>query len=87
MNVAIKGKQTYSRFTLFSWMLFIREILETEIGEKIHVELVDGENDEPELYINDVLICSGVPSEEGYLIELVKSAALRLKTKIAFTRL
>lgn len=81
MRVTIRGRQNYLRFTIHSWALSIREILERELGEAIYIELEDGENEEPELYINGVQIGSGVPSEEGYLIELIKSAALRLRAK------
>ena len=74
MKITIRGKPNYWRFTVYSWLLEIKDILSQEIGEEIEVEVLDGESELPELYINEHLIGSGVPGEEGYLIEVIKKA-------------
>ena len=79
MRIVVKGKSNYWRFTLYSWLLEVRDILSLEIGEPVEVLLVDGDSDEPELYINGLLVCVGVPGEEGYLIEVVKKAVASLR--------
>ena len=79
MRIVVKGKPNHWRFTLYSWLLEVRDILSLEIGEPVEVLLVDGESDEPELYINGLLVCVGVPGEEGYLIEVVKKAVASLR--------
>lgn len=74
MKITIRGKPNYWRFTVYSWLLEVKDILSQEIGEDVEVEVLDGESDLPELYINEHLIGSGVPGEEGYLIEVIKKA-------------
>jgi len=74
VKITIRGKPNYWRFTVYSWLLEIKDILSQEIGEEIEVEVLDGESELPELYINEHLIGSGVPGEEGYLIEVIKKA-------------
>ena len=74
MKITLRGKPNYWRFTVYSWLLEIKDILSQEVGEDIEVEVLDGESELPELYINEHLIGSGVPGEEGYLIEVIKKA-------------
>jgi len=74
LKITIRGKPNYWRFTVYSWLLEVKDILSQEIGEDVEVEVLDGESDLPELYINEHLIGSGVPGEEGYLIEVIKKA-------------
>jgi hypothetical protein len=74
VKITIRGKPNYWRFTVYSWLLEVKDILSQEIGEDVEVEVLDGESDLPELYINEHLIGSGVPGEEGYLIEVIKKA-------------
>ena len=74
MKITIRGKPNYWRFTVYSWLLEVKDILSQEIGEDVEIEVLDGESDLPELYINEHLIGSGVPGEEGYLIEVIKKA-------------
>jgi hypothetical protein len=74
VKITIRGKPNYWRFTVYSWLLEVKDILSQEIGEDVGVEVLDGESDLPELYINEHLIGSGVPGEEGYLIEVIKKA-------------
>lgn len=79
MKVTVKGKPNHWRFTIHSWLLEIKDLLEKELNETLDVEVLNGESEDPELYINGVLIGVGVPGEEGYLIEIVKKAVLTLR--------
>lgn len=79
MKVTVKGKPNYWRLTVYSWLLEIKGLLEKELNEPLEVEVLNGESEDPELYIDGVLIGAGVPGEEGYLIEIVKKAALTLR--------
>jgi hypothetical protein len=74
VKITIRGKPNYWRFTVYSWLLEVKDILSQEIGEDVEVEVLDGESELPELYINEHSIGSGVPGEEGYLIEVIKKA-------------
>lgn len=74
MKITIRGKPNYWRYTVYSWLLEIKDILSQEVGEDVEVEVLDGESELPEFYINEHLIGSGVPGEEGYLIEVIKKA-------------
>jgi hypothetical protein len=74
VKITIRGRPNYWRFTVYSWLLEVKDILSQEIGEDVEVEVLDGESELPELYINEHLIGSGVPGEEGYLIEVIKKA-------------
>jgi len=50
----------------------IKDILEREYGIELRIEEEDGTSELPEVYLENKLILIGVPSEEGYLIELIK---------------
>lgn len=79
MKITIKGKANYWRFTVYNWVLEIKEIIEQEISELVELNVIDGENDDPELYIDDYYIGTGVPGEEGYLIEIIKKAYKQIR--------
>jgi len=79
VKVVVRGRNNYWRFTVHSWALEVREILEYELGEPVEVSVEEGNNEDPEILVNGVPVCLGVPGEEGYLIEIVKKAVLRLR--------
>lgn len=79
MRITIKSKPNYWRFTVYNWLLEIKDILESELGEKVEITVVEGDNDEPEFYLNGFFIGMGVPGEEGYLLEIIKKAYYRVK--------
>ena len=79
MRVSVRGRSNYWRFTVYSWLLEVRDILEQELGEPVEVVSEDGDSEDPEVYLDGYLVGVGVPGEEGYLIELVKKAALELR--------
>jgi len=79
LKITVKGRNNYWRYTVYNWLLEIRDILTRELCDEIEVHIEDGNTEDPEIYIDDVFIGSGVVGEEGYLIEVVKSAAVRLR--------
>lgn len=72
--IVIRCRDNYWRFTIYSWLLEIKDLLERELGEKIQVHVTDSDSEEPEIYLNNVLVGRGIPGEEGYLIEYIKKA-------------
>lgn len=79
VNITVKGRNNYWRFTVYSWLLEIRDILERELGEPVKVDVVEGAGEDPELYVNGYYVGCGVPGEEGYLIEIIKRAVKFLR--------
>jgi len=79
VRISVRGRPNYWRFTVYSWLLEVRGILEQELGEPVEVVSEDGGSDDPEIYLNEYLVGVGVPGEEGYLVEVIKKAALELK--------
>lgn len=70
--VEIVGKPNYLRWTLREWVKEIKDIIETEYGMPVNIKTVDADNDMPVLRINNEDVFIGLPSEEGYLIEIIK---------------
>lgn len=70
--VEIVGKPNYLRWTLREWVKEIKDIIETEYGVSVNIKTVDADNDMPVLRINNEDVFIGLPSEEGYLIEIIK---------------
>ncbi|MEM4534538.1 MAG: hypothetical protein QW764_00670 [Desulfurococcaceae archaeon] len=84
VKIVVRGRNNYERFTLFSWVLEIKGIIEQETGEPVEVAVVDAECEEPELYVEGYYVGSGLPGEEGYLIEIIKSALIRIRGSQTF---
>ena len=74
VKITVRGQSNYSRYTIYSWILEIKDILESELGEEIIVEIVDDVNEDPEILVNGISVGMGLPGEEGYLIEILKRA-------------
>lgn len=79
MKITLKCKNNYWRFTVHSWLLEIKDVLENDLGEDVTIEIIDADNEDPELYVNGYFIGAGVPGEEGYLIEIIKKAVLQIR--------
>jgi len=79
VRILVRGRPNYWRFTVYSWLLEVRDVLEQELGEPVEVVSEDGDSEDPEVYLDGYLVGVGVPGEEGYLIELVKRVALELR--------
>jgi len=73
LKIIVAGKKgDYWRHTLTSWCHEIKELLEEEYDISIEILTREEECLLPRVYVNDILVFEGVPSEEGYLIELLK---------------
>ncbi|MEM4912582.1 MAG: hypothetical protein QW579_00070 [Desulfurococcaceae archaeon] len=79
MKITLKCKNNYWRFTVHSWLLEIKDVLESELGEEVIIEIIDADNEDSELYVDGYFIGAGVPGEEGYLIEIIKKSVLRIR--------
>jgi len=77
----VRGRSNYWRHTLYLWLLEIRDILESEINERLEIVVLDGSSEDPELLVDGELVGKGVPGEEGYLIEILKKAILNIRGK------
>jgi len=77
--IAVRGKDNYWRHTIYLWLLEVKNILEYELHEPVEIIVLEGDSEDPELIVNNVLVGKGVPGEEGYLIEILKKAILRLR--------
>lgn len=89
MNVRVKfivrGKPSYLRWTLEQWFREVSDIIKGEYGIEIDVDIMDSDEDPPVIVFNSEVIFEGLPGEEGYLIEIIKSTLERklgLKPKI-----
>jgi hypothetical protein len=72
--IAVRGRDNYWRYTLYSWLLEVKDILEYELDEHFEITVLDGESEDPELLVDGELVGRGIPGEEGYLIEILKKA-------------
>lgn len=63
--------------TLLAWLRELREFLEGELEEPLELSFREEDVEHPILYVNGREAFRGLPGEEGYLIELVLSAARR----------
>ncbi len=64
----------YLGYTLYEWLMEVRDIVEQEYGVKIVVAknpTCTGGLD-PALLLNGEIVLQGLPGEEGYLIEALK---------------
>lgn len=82
--VEVRGRRgDYHVSTLLRWLEELREFLEEELGRKLEVRFREEEADYPALLVGGELVFEGLPGEEGYLIELIKSSAERRSGDVA----
>ncbi len=74
IKITITGKPGYDKWTLQQWILEVKDLVEEEYGVRIVVEEVDTGEELPGLVVNDRPVLTGLPGEEGYLIEILKKA-------------
>ena len=70
----VKGHDNYWRFTLASWLREIKWLIEEEYCVRVSIVVEDSSNQDPILLLGDEVILKGIPGEEGYLHEVIKSA-------------
>jgi len=74
VNVVIKGREgDYWAWTLHQWVLEIKPVIEYEYGVQLSVDFINEDLEVPTIYVDGNAVCEGVPGEEGYLIEVLKS--------------
>jgi hypothetical protein len=75
VRVEVRGRRgDYHARTLLTWLNELREFLESELGEEVEVGFAEEDSEYPLLYVNGELVFEGLPGEEGYLIEIIRSA-------------
>jgi len=75
VRVEVRGRRgDYHVRTLLAWLSELREFLEGELGEPVEVGFAEEESEYPLLYVDGELVFEGLPGEEGYLIEVIRSA-------------
>ncbi len=72
ITVSVRGRRDYNRWTLYQWVLEVKDLLEDEYGVRIVVEEIDSDDELPVLSIDGDDVWIGLPGEEGYLIEIIK---------------
>ena len=75
VKVEVRGpRDDYHVRTLLAWLSELKGFLEDELSERIQVEFVEEDSRYPLLYVDGELVFEGLPGEEGYLIEIIRSA-------------
>jgi hypothetical protein len=75
VRVEVRGKgDDYHVKTLLAWLSELKEFLEGELRERVEVGFVEVDSKCPLLYVDGELVFEGLPGEEGYLIEIIRSA-------------
>jgi len=75
VKVEVRGKRDdYHVRTLLAWLGELKGFLEDELSERVEVEFVEEDSRYPLLYVDGELVFEGLPGEEGYLIEIIRSA-------------
>jgi len=73
MEIKVVCNDRYWCYTLSSWVYEVKDIIESEFNEEVKVlEELCSECEDNQLYVNGDLILIGTPSEEGYLLEIIK---------------
>ena len=73
IRIIVYGKnEDYYAYTIFQWLLEVKELLENEYGISIEAIRENVDFDVPILEVEGKLAFAGFPGEEGYLIEHVK---------------
>ncbi len=73
----IWGRPSYLRRTLELWFKEVRDIVEEEYGIKLVFTVKNTSDEYPKIVFNGEVVFEGLPGEEGYLIELLKSVIER----------
>ncbi|MEM0380178.1 MAG: hypothetical protein QXW87_01010 [Desulfurococcaceae archaeon] len=71
VNIVIRGKPSYEKWSIYQWILETIHILEREYCIKINVSTIDSLESNPVIIINNYVI-DEIPFDEGYVIECLK---------------
>lgn len=84
VRIEVRGRRgDYHVRTLLAWLEELRGFLEGELGEEVEVGFKEEDSEYPLLYVDGELVFEGLPGEEGYLIEIVRSTVDRRRSATA----
>jgi len=73
MKIKILCSDKYWCYTLSSWVYEVKDLIESEFSDDVEVfEETCSDCEDTQLYINGELVLIGIPSEEGYLLEIIR---------------
>jgi len=76
--MAVRGaKSSYYVRTIIDWLYEIKDIIEDEYSAKVVIHYVEEPSEIPEVYVCGEFAFSGLPDNEGGLIEIIKSVVER----------
>lgn len=73
VEISIRGRSNYIKWSLYQWVLGFRDFLANEYGCEIDVKMVDGNEDYPVVIVDSVVINRYV-FDEGFVLEAIKKA-------------
>jgi len=74
LKIVVKGdKNSYYVRTIIDWLHEIKDIIENEYLAKMEIKHAENSSEIPEVYICGRFAFSGLPDNEGELIEIIKS--------------
>ena len=78
IEILVKGaKSSYYVRTIIDWLYEIKDIIENEYSARVEIRHVEESSEIPEVHVCNELAFSGLPDNEGELIEIVKSIVER----------
>ena len=78
LDIAVRGaKSSYYVRTIIDWLYEIKDIIEDEYSAKVKIRHVEEPSEIPEVYVCGEFAFSGLPDNEGGLIEIIKSVVER----------
>lgn len=77
IEISIRGRPGYVRWTLYQWILGFRDILVNEYCLEIDVKMIDSYEDNPLIVIDGIVIDNYV-FDEGFILEVVKKTLDRV---------
>ncbi|MEM1933832.1 MAG: hypothetical protein QXY53_05515 [Desulfurococcaceae archaeon] len=80
IEVCVKGRSSYVKWTLYQWILGFRDILVNEYGLDIDVKMIDGFEDPPLIIVGGLFIDKYV-FDEGFVLEVIKKALDKVRVE------
>ncbi|MCS7104227.1 MAG: hypothetical protein NZ954_01495 [Thermofilaceae archaeon] len=78
VRVEVAGRRDdYHAWTLLKWLEELKEFLEGELNEQVEVAFRETDSSYPILFVDSKPVFEGLPGEEGYLIEIIRSSVKR----------
>ena len=78
IEILVKGaKNSYYVRTIIDWLYEIKDIIEDEYSTRVEIRHAEGSSEIPEVLVCGEFAFSGLPDNEGELIEIIKSIVER----------